>query len=148
MQYYNYIEFSDGKEEKTEQDEDNADYKLNLLSKMKQYNAKTTIFELNPKPDSAESIMMAQKRRVHADKIARQYLEQEELQNDGSTPVNMLTSTFFNRIFQKRMYIVTLFHLNFWFSQEFPLCTKISRYFPPTRLAYSKIATHKAANGP
>lgn len=81
------VEFLDGKEEQTEQDEENAEYKLDLLTKMKQYKAKTTIFELNPKPDSAESIMMAQKRRVHGDKIARHHLKQQELQNDGSTQV-------------------------------------------------------------
>lgn len=81
------VDFSNGQENITMEVDVNADFKSELLSKMKQYKAKTTIFELNRKPDSAESLMMAQKRKVHENKIARHHLKQEELHNDGSTQV-------------------------------------------------------------
>ena len=82
------VDFKDGDFDEHKVEDGGVDYKQDLLAKMKQYKAKTTIFELNPKPDSAENLMMINKRKVHADKIARHHLKQEELENDGSTEVS------------------------------------------------------------
>ncbi|CRL08620.1 CLUMA_CG021282, isoform A [Clunio marinus] len=55
------------------------EYVANLLDKMKQYKAKTTIFELNPKLKSEQFIVMTNKRKAHSERIENYHKKQEEL---------------------------------------------------------------------
>lgn len=58
---------------------DPEEYKANLLGQMKQYKAKTTIFELNPKLNSQQFLVMTNKRKAHEETIEKYHLTQEQL---------------------------------------------------------------------
>lgn len=64
-------------------DVDPEEYKANLLEQMKVYKAKTTIFELNPKLNSQQFIVMTNKRKVHEERIEKFHLKQEELAKES-----------------------------------------------------------------
>lgn len=59
------------------------DFKADLLDQMKQYKAKTTIFELNPKLNSKQFEVMTNKRKVHEGRIAKFHQKQEELAKES-----------------------------------------------------------------
>lgn len=60
-----------------------VEFKANLLEQMKQYKAKTTIFELNPKLNSQQFLVMSNKRKVHEEKIEKHHQRQEELAKES-----------------------------------------------------------------
>lgn len=62
---------------------DPEEFKTNLLDQMKQYKAKTTIFELNPKLNSQQFLVMTNKRKVHEEKIAKFQQKQEEMEKES-----------------------------------------------------------------
>lgn len=62
---------------------DPEEFKANLLDQMKQYKAKTTIFELNPKLNSQQFLVMTNKRKVHEEKIEKFHQKQEELAKES-----------------------------------------------------------------
>lgn len=62
---------------------DPEEFKAKLLDQMKQYKAKTTIFELNPKLNSVEFEVMTNKRKVHAEKIEKFHQRQEEIAKES-----------------------------------------------------------------
>lgn len=47
------------------------EFKANLLEQMKKYKAKSTIFELNPKLNDTQFLIMREKRKVHESKIQK-----------------------------------------------------------------------------
>lgn len=63
-------------------DEDAEQQKLDLLNKMKSYKAKTTIFELNPKLNSQQFLIMRDKRKVDEKKIDLFHQKQKETELD------------------------------------------------------------------
>lgn len=62
---------------------DPEEFKVNLLDQMKEYKAKTTIFELNPKLNSQQFLIMSNKRKIHEEKIKKHHLKQEELAKES-----------------------------------------------------------------
>lgn len=64
-------------------DADTEDFKANLLDQMKNYKAKTTIFELNPKLNSEPFKVMTNKRKVHEERIEKYHQFQEELAKES-----------------------------------------------------------------
>lgn len=62
---------------------DPEEFKADLLSKMKEYKAKTTIFELNPKLNSAQFLVMINKRKFHGEKIEKYHQKQEDLAKES-----------------------------------------------------------------
>lgn len=62
---------------------DPEEFKANLLDQMKQYKAKTTIFELNPKLGSQQFLVMSNKRKFHEEKIAKYHQKQDELAKES-----------------------------------------------------------------
>lgn len=59
------------------------EYKADLLTRMKQYKAKSTIFELNPKHNSSQLLVMTNKRKIHEDKIEKFHQKQEDLAKES-----------------------------------------------------------------
>lgn len=79
-------DFQSKGDKKAEIGEDGIDpdeFKASLLDQMKEYKAKTTIFELNPKLNSQQFLVMNNKRKVHEDKIAKHHLKQEDLAKES-----------------------------------------------------------------
>lgn len=68
-------DFKDGIEK---HDEDAEQQKMELLNQMKTYKAKTTIFELNPKLNSQQFLIMRDKRNVDGKKIDLFHQKQKE----------------------------------------------------------------------
>ncbi|XP_070498197.1 ATP-dependent RNA helicase DDX54 [Chironomus tepperi] len=58
------------------------EFKANLLEQMKKYKARTTIFELNPKLNDKQFLVMRDKRKVHENKIQKYREKEEETKND------------------------------------------------------------------
>lgn len=58
------------------------DFKVNLLEQMKNYKAKSTIFELNPKLNAQQFLVMRDKRKVHEEKIEKFREKQHEIEKD------------------------------------------------------------------
>lgn len=62
---------------------DPDEFKASLLDKMKAYKAKSTIFELNPKLNSQQFLIMTNKRKAHEEVIAKHHQKQEELSKES-----------------------------------------------------------------
>lgn len=59
--------------------QDTEEYKTNLLDQMKNYKAKSTIFELNPKLNSEPMEVMTNKRKVHGERVEKFRQRQAEM---------------------------------------------------------------------
>lgn len=64
-------------------DEDVEEAKANILDQMKQYKAKTTIFELNPKLNSHQLLVMTNKRKIHGERIAKFHQKQDDMAKES-----------------------------------------------------------------